>query len=179
VKLSVTAKIIVLFVLAGVIPLIAIGVLSYINSSKALERQAFNQLASVREIKKGQIERFFAERQGDMGVLADTVSTLRKEAFDKLEAVREVKRDAIKRYFKTINDQILSFSENGMIVNAMSQFSGAFRNVCSKNNLTDADMKRMKGELRTYYTGEFTTKRKMTVNLRVRKICLVNWMKNL
>ena len=99
-KMSVTAKIIVLFVLAGVIPLIAIGVLSYITSSKALRVQAFNQLQGVREIKKAQIQQVFQDRADDMGVLVDTVNTLREEAINKLIAVREIKKTQIETYFR-------------------------------------------------------------------------------
>ncbi|MBM4054353.1 MAG: hypothetical protein FJ264_06730 [Planctomycetes bacterium] len=159
-KMSLTAKIILLFVLAGVIPLIAIGVLSYINSSRALERQAFNQLQGLREIKKAQIEQFFKEREGDMGVLVDTVGTLRKEAFEKLVAIREVKKAEVERYFQTISDQVVSFSEDKMIVDAMRQFKESFRNVRTENMLHSETFGHMKNELLSYYTGEFTTEYK-------------------
>ncbi|MCP4161651.1 MAG: hypothetical protein GY760_16380, partial [Deltaproteobacteria bacterium] len=53
----------------------------------------------MRAVKKAQISQFFNERQGDMGVLMETVDTLRKEAFDKLEAVQHAKMEAIENYF--------------------------------------------------------------------------------
>ena len=159
-KMSVTAKIIVLFVLAGVIPLIAIGVLSYINSSRALERQAFNQLQGVREIKKAQIQQFFSEREGDMGVLVDMVDTLKKEAFDKLVAIREVKKAEVERYFQTINDQVVSFSEDKMVVDAMRQFNEYFRHVRAENMLSSETFADMKNKLLSYYTGEFASQYK-------------------
>ena len=59
-----------------------------------------NQLISVRDIKKAQIENFFHERQGDMGVLVETVGTLREEAFRKLDAVQKIKSNQIEQYFE-------------------------------------------------------------------------------
>ncbi|MCF6149843.1 MAG: hypothetical protein E3K37_14405 [Candidatus Kuenenia sp.] len=159
-KMSLTAKIILLFVMAGVIPLIAIGVLSYINSSRALEKQAYNQLQGVREIKKAQIEQFFREREGDMGVLVDTVGTLRKEAFEKLVAIREVKKAEVERYFQTISDQVVSFSEDKMIVDAMRQFKESLRNVRAENTVSNETFEHMKNEVLSYYTGEFTSEYK-------------------
>lgn len=69
-KISLSAKIISLFALGGLIPLIAIGVLSYYSSSKALEEQAFNQLASIRDVKKNNINDWFKEREANMSQLA-------------------------------------------------------------------------------------------------------------
>ena len=51
-KMNLSTKIISLFVLGGVIPMVAIGIFSYRSSSKALEQQAFNQLISVRNTKR-------------------------------------------------------------------------------------------------------------------------------
>ena len=56
-------------------------------ASDSLSQQAFNQLTGVRAIKKAQIEAFFEERRGDMGVLVDIVETIREEAISKLVAV--------------------------------------------------------------------------------------------
>ncbi len=91
-------KLLVSFLAVGVIPFAIIGVTSLNKASTALSSQAFNQLGGVREIKKAQIEQFFGERQGDMGVLMETVGTLRTEAFAKLEAVQQIKKDQIENY---------------------------------------------------------------------------------
>ncbi len=97
-KLSI--KFVLAFLMVGLIPLVGVGVVSLWKSSNALSRQAYNQLISVREIKKSQIERFFAERRGDMGVLVETAETMAEEAFQKLEAVQTLKRANLERYFK-------------------------------------------------------------------------------
>ncbi len=42
---------------------------------------SFNQLEGVQAIKKGQMKQFFAERKGDIGVLAETIRTLQENAW--------------------------------------------------------------------------------------------------
>ncbi|MEE9610818.1 MAG: cache domain-containing protein, partial [Desulfatiglandales bacterium] len=92
-------KLILAFLVVGILPFAVIGLVSLIKASNALSTQAFGQLEAVRGIKKAQIEKFFAERQGDMGVLVETVNTLRQESFDKLGAVRQIKKNQIESFF--------------------------------------------------------------------------------
>ncbi len=75
-KMNLSTKIISLFVLGGVIPMVAIGILSYRSSSKALEQQAFNQLISVRNTKKVNIEDWFNERKANCSQLATSSLTV-------------------------------------------------------------------------------------------------------
>ena len=82
--MSMGAKIISLFALGGLIPLAVIGVISYYSSSRALEKQALNQLVSIRDAKKVNIEGWFNERKSNMNTLA--VSPL------VINAVKEFKR---------------------------------------------------------------------------------------
>jgi methyl-accepting chemotaxis protein len=149
-------KLLAAFLAVGVIPFAVIGISSLTKAKSALSNQAFGQLEAVRGIKNAQVEKFFSERTGDMGVLVETVSTLRKESFEKLTAVREIKRAAVERYFQTINDQIITFSQDQMVVDAMRQFREFFRNFRSENDLSKAELDRMRRELLTYYTGEFS-----------------------
>lgn len=147
----------ILFSLTAIVPFIILSIMAISTARDSFIHDKFEQLVSIRGIKKAQIEKFFDERRGDMGVLVETVGTLRKEAFDKLTAVREVKRQAVERYFQTINDQIITFSEDGMVVDAMRQFSRSFKNFRNENNLAKEQIKGMRGELLTYYTGEFSS----------------------
>jgi methyl-accepting chemotaxis protein len=68
-------KLTIFFLAVGIIPLVSLGVLSIHQSEQALSDKAFNQLETVREIKKFQIESFFAERIGDIKVLANSPFT--------------------------------------------------------------------------------------------------------
>ena len=150
-------KLLFVFLFIALTPLIVVGIITYFVAQGALQNQAMNQLISVREIKRSQIEKFFDQRRGDMGVLVETVGTLRGDAFDKLTAVREVKRAAVERYFQSIDNQILTFSEDTMIVEAMKQFQIAFRNFRTEENINDDALKEMERDLLPYYTNEFSS----------------------
>jgi methyl-accepting chemotaxis protein len=89
----------VLFTLAALVPFVILGIMAVQTAQQSFISSKFEQLNSIRGIKKGQIESFFNERQGDMGVLVETVGTLRKEAFAKLEAVQVIKKNQIEGFF--------------------------------------------------------------------------------
>ncbi|MEA2061118.1 MAG: methyl-accepting chemotaxis protein [Thermodesulfobacteriota bacterium] len=93
-------KLISLFLIAGIVPIVIVGFFSSFKAQNALIHETRNQLISIREIKKNQISDYFHKRRENMNVLAQTVGTLRKEAFDKLEAVQKAKMDAIQTCFK-------------------------------------------------------------------------------
>ncbi|THB67936.1 MAG: methyl-accepting chemotaxis protein [Desulfovibrio sp.] len=82
--------------------------------------------------------------------------SLMEKSYSQLESLRQVKKTAVERYFLDIKNQILTFSEDRMIIQAMQDFSAAFPRVRQTNNATAQDMERMRQELATYYTGEFS-----------------------
>jgi len=123
-KISMGAKVITLFLIAGLVPLAVMGVISNKSSSDALKQQAFNQLVSVRETKKKQIE----------------------------------------DYFSTIRKQVRTFSENGMVVDAMKGFKTAFKDVRKQNDITDSKLEEYRTALKTYYTNDFTNEYKQQNN---------------
>lgn len=155
--LKIGPKLIAAFLVIGIVPFVVVGLVALNRASDALSNQAFDQLEGVRGIKKAQVETFFAERQDDMGVLMETVGTLRSEAISKLTAIREVKKAAVARYFAGIRDQVLTFSEDRMIVDAMTGFDAAFESHASETQVTPEQLVEMRAALTTYYTGEFAT----------------------
>ncbi len=54
-NMLIKTKLIISFMLIGLIPFIYMGLTSYINSSKSLEEKSYNQLISIREIKKTEV----------------------------------------------------------------------------------------------------------------------------
>ena len=81
-KLTFGSKVIIgviFLVLIGTIPLVTLGILSSNEAEEALEVSAFQQLTSIREIKKKSITNYFAEREGDMEVLVDIVTNYKGE----------------------------------------------------------------------------------------------------
>ena len=73
--LNLNLKLTSAFLIVGITAIAVLGFLSIQAASKALTREAFNKLETVRQIKKHQIESFFAERLGDVAVLAENPFT--------------------------------------------------------------------------------------------------------
>ncbi len=120
-------KLITLFLTVGIVPLAIVAWIAFQKANSALDEA--NTLA------------------GD---------ALKKQVFDQLAAVGEIKRGAVERYFQTINDQIITFSEDRMVVNAMREFRAYFQAYRTNASLSVEDLERMRLELRAYYTNAFT-----------------------
>jgi len=110
-NLRMKPKLMALLLAAGLVPLTLVGWWASHKSDTALMGASYNQLESMREVKKSQIERFFAERQGDMGVLLDIVDSLKLAAFSKLGSVQQLKMDELETYFKNVKDDVELLAE--------------------------------------------------------------------
>ncbi len=135
--LSMKIQLIVFFLAVGVIPLGIAAWLSYSGAdtalttaegqaSDSLQKQTFAQLVALRDVKKNQIEQYFSEREGDIGVLVETVATLREEAFGKLTAIREIKKNQIENFFaeRIANAEVLA--RDPFIIEAFKELGEAF-----------------------------------------------------
>jgi len=109
-------KLLVTFLAVGVIPFAVIGAISLFKASSALEKQAFAQLESIRDVKKNQVA----------------------------------------RYLKTVKDQMVTFSEDRMVIDAMGQFDQAFADFKEENGITPEDLQSMRQRLFTYYKNDFS-----------------------
>ncbi|MBW8017162.1 MAG: methyl-accepting chemotaxis protein [Planctomycetes bacterium] len=125
-KMKLSAKLLLAFLAVGVIPACIIGFLALSKSSSALEEQSYNTLVGMRDVKKAQIEGFFAERKGDMGVLMETVNTLRGEAFSKLTAVGAIKKNQVEGYFGERLELMKDVQKNLRFTGGVTDFSDAF-----------------------------------------------------
>jgi len=61
--MSFGTKLLIAFLVVGLVPLLAIGGITLWEAREALQEQAFDQLVAVRDIKKQEIERYFADRR--------------------------------------------------------------------------------------------------------------------
>ncbi len=125
-KMSLAAKLMIFFLVVGLVPFSTSSIISLVKSSNALSDAAYGQLEGMRAVKKAQITQFFEERQGDMGVLMETVGTLRKDAFDKLEAIQEIKKAQITDYFAIMQNQLNILKDDPFIKNALVELDHAF-----------------------------------------------------
>jgi len=69
-------KLLIAFLLLALTPTLIVGFLTSYVASSTIEEQVFSQLVAVREIKKSQVEGYFAEREGDIKVLSGTVEKI-------------------------------------------------------------------------------------------------------
>ncbi|MEG3641000.1 methyl-accepting chemotaxis protein [Magnetococcus sp. PR-3] len=148
-------QLMILFLAVGLTPLLISIFTASQSATSALMDTAYNQLQSVREIKKVQIEKYFNERQGDMGVLVETVETLSEEAFAKLTAVRETKRSAVTRYLETVSNQASLFARNPSTVVNMRRFRTEIADYEDLEATTGLDTQGVKKSLADYYTNHF------------------------
>ncbi len=120
-------KLILLFLLVGIIPLAFVGWWGSRLSSEALMQSSYNQLQAVRGIKADQVQKFFEERKEDMSVLVETVGTLRHEAMAKLVALRDVKKDRIEGFFAERIGDVNVLSEIPFVEQALRAMRLEFR----------------------------------------------------
>lgn len=104
---------------------------------------------------------FFATGLIPFAILAavymhSATTAISQSAFHHLESVRDVKRASVERYFNTVKNQILSFAEDQMIVDAMIAFRSDIANFRAENNYLQTDIEQMRQQLYSYYTGEFS-----------------------
>ncbi|MFK8067264.1 MAG: methyl-accepting chemotaxis protein [Gammaproteobacteria bacterium] len=83
---------------------------------------------------------------------------IEEQAVQKLIAQREAKKSEIEAYFETLKNQVLTYSNNRMIIDAMSEFKTAFG--AYRNEGSIYDIEQLKNELKTYYTDQFLAKYK-------------------
>ncbi len=120
-------KLLGLFLGVGIVPIIIVGWWSANTATNALMEKSYDKLEAVRGIKKAQIEKYFAEREGDMGVLIETVGTLRAESFAKLVSLREIKKEYIRDYFKIREQLMFDVQKNLRFTSAVKPFTAAFK----------------------------------------------------
>ena len=74
---------------------------------------------------------------------------------DRLVAIRGARRAAIEDAFQLIEDQVLTFSEDPSVVDAMRGFRDHFRAYRAEAGLDDGDVDAARARVRRYYEREF------------------------
>jgi PAS domain S-box-containing protein len=94
---------------------------------------------------------------GLVGFFAFTTgsSTLEEESFNKLTAVREMKASQIEEYFQLVENQVITLSENRMIIEAMREFDDGLHNVERDLGITEFEQNFIDARLNDYYEEEF------------------------
>jgi len=82
-------------------------------------------------------------------------ASMNEQAFNQLASVRKLKASGIQRYFKRVENQVITLSENAMIVDAMQRFRTTFNRYRADTGAYGAELRRMKAALSSYYKNDF------------------------
>jgi len=126
-NLKIGYKLVIFFLLIGLIPAGVIGWRALTTSTKSLHDQFFGQLEGIRETKKKQIESYFKERKGDMAVLTEIAVTLREDGFSKLKAVKLIKKDQVEAYFQKSFGDVAILASNPTVGAAILDIKTAYQ----------------------------------------------------
>jgi len=156
--MKLSQKLIVAFLLVGLIPLMVSSITSLSRSSVELERQVFDKLEAVRTLKTDVIESYLDSSENNLNMLTETVAVWKNGELNKLTGLLDVKKNEVERYFKTIQGQVLTFSQNNMVVDAMAEFSSKFKDYSVEAPADTESIAQMRRELQAYYTNDFGSK---------------------
>ncbi len=115
-KLSLKVKLLIAFLIVGIVPFSVMAIVALDKASDALSHQAFAQMDSMRDVKKAEVV----------------------------------------RYLQTVKDQAVTFSEDHMIVTAMSHFANAYSAFEAENLLGPDDIAQYREKLAGYYRNDFS-----------------------
>ncbi len=124
--IKIKPKLILLFLFVGFISILPVSLWSNWKAWETLMESSYNHLENVREIKKNQIEEFFAERRSDTGALVETVEILRKATFEKLRTAQHDKSEHIRDYFEIMKAQLRILKDDPFVLNALTEFDKVF-----------------------------------------------------
>ena len=99
-------------------------------------------------------------------------NSLEEESFNKLTAVREMKANQIEDYFQQITDQVLTFSEDLLIISAMKAFKAGFQTLGSELEFKNPKWDFVESKVLNYYQDVFLERLK--ANLEANRLSSLN-----
>jgi len=119
-------KLMSLFLMVGVLPLVFVGWWSSQLVDEALLKSARDHLESVREIKKNQVEKHFERARRDSLQITHTISLTLKQAQKQLQLIQRKQKNEIEHYFRERLGDIKVLSTNPDVILALIEFCNAF-----------------------------------------------------
>ena len=99
---------------------------------------------------------YTAARNSLSAVGARATDDMRAKATAFLQSQQSLKKAQIEGYFEQIRDQMLTFAENHMVIDSMTAFAEHFKAYREQREVSDEQIDKLRNELATYYTGEFS-----------------------
>lgn len=104
-SMKLSRKLTIIFLAIGILPILLLSAYFTYTTNQSLSNQAFNQLESVRSIKKNQIQAYFNEREGDAVMLSEMISSLFTSGFSLSEVEKMLGEESTSAsYFKKFID---------------------------------------------------------------------------
>ena len=119
---SIRNKLLVSLLALSLIPLVILGVATYLITSGALMDNAYDALRTAQANKAAAIKNHFDGRRGDMTALVETADALRAKAFNRLVAIRELKRNLVESYFFERMKNLRVMTETPLLSEALRAF---------------------------------------------------------
>jgi len=124
---SIKGQLLLFFLALAIIPILVVGGLLYYRANNALQTEAYAKLGVAQQIKKGQIQKYFTERTGDIAVLVQTVSSLRQETLKCLSTIQSIHKTEIARLFKSWEEDVLDVSSDPGVVAGLKDLTAGFK----------------------------------------------------
>ncbi len=105
-------------------------------------------------------------------------TSFKKEASSRLTAVREMKAVQITSYFNQIEDQLLSFSENPAIIQAMEEFKKGFNSVEEELSTTSVTVNKSKQHIEHYLDTALMPRLNKNLVIKIKKEEIVSNQSN-
>ena len=80
---------------------------------------------------------------------------IHEQAFNQLDSLAAVKKGQVESYFAQIRDQVITFSESRMIVDATQDFRSAFETLESEQAVSPEELQDYRAAIRDYYSNQF------------------------
>lgn len=117
-------KLIMLFLLVGLVPLAVVGYWASSLSSDAMMEQSYKELRGIRDVKTAQVENYFDSVDDEITTLTRTVNSLRRSAFKELTAVHENQKESVEQYFDINEISPEDVVPGGAVDEAMNRIVG-------------------------------------------------------
>ena len=133
--MSIKVKLIGLFLLIGILPLIVVVSINYHNTQSGMKEH-----------------------------VQSTSAIIDKELTKELELIREIKKDTINQFFNLMKDQVVVLSKSQMVIDATFEFNYAFNNFEREKKAKKSSVKSSQRSLNEYYSNDFAEEYKKKNN---------------
>ncbi|WLE98649.1 MAG: methyl-accepting chemotaxis protein [Candidatus Electrothrix communis] len=109
---TIRGKLLFWLLIISLVPMAAIGFVSYKYSSSSLQRQSFEQLETTLAFQYQALHRYFDQQGKKLENISANMRAFQEGAYTKLSAVRALQKKQVKSYFKMRFEDVKMFGES-------------------------------------------------------------------